>query len=228
MDAIKNHALSAYPRECCGLIVRTANGDSYRGCTNTAEHGDDFRIDPVEYARIADEGDITHVVHSHPDSPAVPSTKDWKVLHYSGHDWMIISCTQDAILDVQVHRYIPPLKGREFVHREWDCFTYIRDYYEVKYNIHIPEFKYEDDWWEHGKDLYRDNVLKCGFVPVIDFKEGDLLLMRVRCDVDNHAAIYIGDSRIAHHVIHRLSGTILYNSVWQRLTFGHFRHGSLL
>lgn len=104
MAEIKRHAESAYPHECCGLLVgRIEDGGSTRAVVETypventfAEEGERHHrmaIEPLEYARAerlyarCGLGVIGNY-HSHPDHPAVPSQFDlehlapWTTMSY--------------------------------------------------------------------------------------------------------------------------------------------------
>ena len=54
---------------------------------------------------------------------------------------------------------------------------------------------------EHGYNLYLDNFAKEGFSEIVaDVQPGDLILMNLGSKVPNHAAIYLGDQLVLHHV----------------------------
>lgn len=70
-SAIREHALAEYPREACGLIVVAKGKERYIPCRNVADTASEHFILPAEeYAAAEDQGEITTVVHSHPDVPA--------------------------------------------------------------------------------------------------------------------------------------------------------------
>jgi proteasome lid subunit RPN8/RPN11 len=95
LKAMAAHAQSAYPEECCGLVVRTAAGLEVIRCTNIQNrlhaldpeaHPRDARsaytIDPAELirilTRIGSEEAIEMVYHSHPEQEAYFSAEDRK------------------------------------------------------------------------------------------------------------------------------------------------------
>ena len=67
----------------------------------------------------------------------------------------------------------------------------------------------------------RDKYLEIGFVDVPPDQAPqphDIFLMQVRSDIDNHAAIYLGDNIILHHLQDQLSVRAVYGGAWQKLT----------
>ena len=53
---------------------------------------------------------------------------------------------------------------------------------------------------------------------------GDAFLLAVRSVVPNHAAVYLGDNKILHHVLGRLSNLENYGGMWKHMTVAHLRH----
>lgn len=239
-DAIYAHALEHYNdgrREACGLIVRTADGDAYRPCTNIAS-GDQsagFKLCPRDWAACEDEGEIVAVVHSHPDASAHPSDADRIMCNRSGLPWLIISMPGGVILQCQPVPDGLPLVGRAFHHGVVDCYTLVRDYYQQRLGIELPDFERADDWWSKGQNLYRENFAKAGFVQVAGVEDAaprphDVLLMMVKANVENHAAVYEDASRnlLLHHLWGRPSGHDIWGGYWRRHTTAVLRHKSLL
>jgi proteasome lid subunit RPN8/RPN11 len=88
-DAIRRHAASAYPYECCGALIGVRGDDGRAAIVeatpleNVTEEGRRrrFRVSPAEYrqseARARALGaELIGFYHSHPDHPAVPSQYD--------------------------------------------------------------------------------------------------------------------------------------------------------
>ncbi|MFB6349499.1 C40 family peptidase [Moraxella sp. ZJ142] len=242
---IFNHAWQCYPSECCGLVI---NG-KYHPCTN-AHHDpkNHFEISADEYLTLESLGEITAIVHSHPDGEPLPSEFDRVQMGLHGVDWWIVglgfSPTGQKYQAIQKHKptaYQSPLIGRDYIHGVQDCYTLVRDYYARELAIDLPDFERADGWWEdeNHEPLYQANFAKAGFVEAQTLQKHDVILCRVgRTQHINHALIYLGDGKltsenaseiigdniILHHPHSRLSVREIYGENWQRRTAMVVRH----
>jgi len=194
-----DHARQAYPRESCGLLVIRKGREVYWPCRNLGVGTDQFVIHPEDYAKADEQGQIVAVVHSHPGLPPEPSQADRVACEASGLPWYIVSVPSDAWASVEPSGYFAPLVG----------------------------FVRFDDWWKRGENLYLENFAQAGFfqVDADELKVGDCFLMQVASPVPNHAAVYLGDGLILHHLQGRLSSRDVYGGYWQKVTTHILRHG---
>jgi len=125
LAAIRGHALASYPHESCGLICIIRGKERYIPCRNTAETASEhFQLSAEDYANAEDRGEITHIVHSHPDVAARPSEADKVACEASGLPWAIVSVIDGIAGEINVFEpsgYEAPLIGREFSHGVTDC-----------------------------------------------------------------------------------------------------------
>lgn len=227
------HAIAEYPRESCGLVITENRKEVYVPCRNVAatpsEH---FIMNPMDYANSEDRGKIKALVHSHPNAPAKPSDADRVACEASGVPWHIISVYKsidDEGAPPKVHGetafkpngYRAPLVGREFSFGVLDCFTLVQDYYDWELGIKLPTPPRRDRFWERGEELYLKNFKKWGFSEVAGpIQPGDVILMQVKSDVTNHAAVFLGDvpnmgnNLMLHHLYDRPSGRDVYGGYW--------------
>ena len=252
-EAIHAHAKSAYPNECCGLII----DEDYYPCDNVAvnptEH---FEIDPKDFARAESMGQIQAIVHSHPDGNAELSEIDRVQMGVHGVPWVICGFGYHAggeqYCKIKCHKteaYQAPLLGRNYIHGVQDCYSLVRDYYSRELDIELPDFERADAWWEHEnhEPLYEQNFEKAGFVAVDksvgNLQKHDVILCRVgRTHHVNHALIWLGDdgalksettpdcvgnALILHHPYGRQSVREIYGKGWADRTVLVVRHQSL-
>ena len=161
--------------------------------------------------------------------PAEPSQADKVACEASGLPWFILSFPSGQWHEMQPSGYIAPLVGRAWAHGVLDCYSVIRDWYWAERGIDLPNFDRFDEWWKRGQSLYLDNFGSAGFealraVQSQDMEVGDVLLMQVASPVPNHAAIYLGDGLILHHLQGRLSSRDVYGGYWQKITTHILRH----
>lgn len=230
--AIHAHAIEAYPREACGVIVVRRGRERYLACQNLAATPDEhFVLSPRDLAEAEDQGEVTAIVHSHPNVPARPSEADRVGCERSELPWVIVSVmpgeSSPEVADTQViepNGYEAPLVGRSWAHGVLDCWALCRDWYARERGAQLPDPTRTDGWWDDGvSDLYGDSAMEAAGFRKVDLKEiavGDLILMQIRAKnlVPNHAAIYIGDGQILHHLDGRLSSRDVYGGYWQEVT----------
>lgn len=222
LDACR-HAESVYPREACGLIVKT-DAAVFFACENRASGNDHFTISAQDYAAAEQLGEIVGVFHSHPDASANPSEADRTSCEASGLAWHILALPSKVWGYCEPSGYRAPLVGRPFYHGVLDCYSLIRDYYDWELGKALPDFERNDDWWHHNKNLYIENFGKAGFRKVEALEVNDVILMQVQSPVVNHGAIYLGNDKILHHLHGRLSCRDVYGGYWRKVTHCIVRH----
>ncbi|OCG58696.1 C40 family peptidase [Gilliamella apicola] len=213
---ILNHATSCGEAECCGFVI---DNKTYLPCKNISHTPTEtFEISSDDWIKAEQKGEITAIVHSHPDGLPILSEADQFYQQQTGLDWWLVC-------DNKIHkfRYIKPLLGREFKHGEIDCLTLVRDAYMLT-GINLPNYERQDDWWHNGQNLYLELLPKNEFEQVKDIQEGDVILICLGSTTPNHAAIYIGNQFILHHCPNRLSKRDLYDGFWLKYTHSIWRH----
>ena len=224
---ILQHAKTEDPRECCGLVAVVKGRQRYFPCRNIAQTPDEhFVLDG--WHEVEDKGEVVAVVHSHPKTNPAPSTADRVACEKSELPWFIVNPKTEGWGYCEPEGFELPYVGREFVHGIVDCYTLVRDWYAREYGIQLRDYDRRDRWWDHGENLYVENFQKEGFrkIPVEEVRQGDLILMNLVSPVPNHAAIYIGDQRVLHHVQGRLSSRDVYGGYYGKSTACALRHES--
>ncbi|WP_240648141.1 NlpC/P60 family protein [Pararobbsia silviterrae] len=123
--------------------------------------------------------------------------------------------------------------GRQFVHGVLDFWSLVRDYYARELGIALEDAFRPDGWWNDGQsDLYTAGLEQRGGIVLPEHAElqtGDVILMQIRSTngVPNHAAVYLGDTHILHHLYGRLSSRDVYGGYWRQATRFVARHARL-
>lgn len=219
-EAVIEHAKNEYPRECCGLLVIYRGRETYIPCRNIGVGSDNFVLHPEDYAAADQLGEIVAVIHSHVNLPPEPSQADRVACEASGLPWHIVSIPNETWSELYPEGYKAPLVGREWSHGVLDCYSLIRDWFQQERGITLPNFERHDDWWHRGENLYIDNFESVGFkrIDASELQPGDCFIMQVMSPVPNHAAVYLGDDIILHHVQGRLSTRDVYGGYWRKCT----------
>lgn len=230
IDAAREHASKVAPMESCGLVVDDGHGQAYIQCSNMSSERGVFIMSSDEFAAVEDCHNVIGVVHSHHATPPTPSQADLVGCESSGLPWLIVNHPVGDYHVMVPSGYVAPLRGREFHHGVFDCYSIIRDYYQQELSIELPNYHRDPDWWLNGGDLYMQYFADAGFemVPIESLRKHDVILMKCRSSVINHGAVYIGDTKILQHLVGRLSGEDTYNGYWRKITVGVIRHKDLM
>lgn len=229
----KLHARAEFPNESCGLIVNGAYiaCENIRSPEETHEEENPncgCKLCSFEIHRdlIVHYGDrIEMIVHSHPNGNRYPSRADMEGQLATDVPWAILVLDAERIIDKPTMwgdaLPIAPVIGREFIHGVHDCFSLIRDAYRLGKEgleaqgifgwpyppVTFPITPREDAWWEGEEDLYDANWAKHGFVEVdsSEARPGDVFLMKIRSQKNNHGGVLVGEGTLMHHLPNRLS-----------------------
>lgn len=205
--AIVRHAKEMYPREACGFIVKVGQIDLVIPATNIAlDPEQDFLIPSNEVEWAEQHGEIVAIYHSHPDAEACFTDTDLAASSALEIPYVCVSYPNVAFAMHDPRGFCAGYEGRQFLHGVVDCYTLVRDYYARELQIKLGNYFREDDWWAKGGNMYLDNLAREKFVMVNDLRKNDLMFFRIRSRVPNHAAVYLGDGLILHHLYGKLSG----------------------
>ena len=227
---ILTHAKEESPKECCGLIIVRKGRKRYKRCKNVSDvPKETFVLAINDYVKAEEEGEIVAVVHSHPFERPEPSIGDKVACEKSNLPWIIVNPTIEEWGYCEPSGFELPLVGREFNFGIVDCYSLVRDYFKQELNIEIRDYFREDKFWEKGNSLYEDNYDKEGFrkVPFNEIQKHDVLLIHLEANLPNHAAVYLGDQQILHHVQGRLSSRDILGEYYIKNTAFVARHNTL-
>ncbi len=214
---------SKWPEEGCAFVVETADGMALIPVQN--RHPSPREHFLVTDAHVAeDAGCIVAFLHSHVAHPLTPSAADevaaanddfpWYVVGLSNADevagWFSVRPSYDHL----------PLENREYVEGVWDCWALVRDFYEINFDVTLPDFPRHTRFWDDGLDLLHDRIAPAGFAKCqAPYQRGDLFLMRIgNSTVDNHLGVYLGDGEFLHHPYLQKSRKGVYGKYWQDAT----------
>ena len=203
------HAQREDPKESCGLLLNVQGKERYYPCRNLSMTAFQcFIIDPEDYIRADNTGDIIAVIHSHPVTPPVPSQSDKVACEQSGLVWHIVNPKTESWGYLKPTGYKAPILGREWAWGVTDCYTLVRDWYKEKLNIDLIDWQRPTTLEDFNKDpMFEKCAEETGFrelKPDEKLIDGDLLFMSIFSNNLNHVAIFI-DGDVLHHLADRLS-----------------------
>ena len=229
-DNALEHAKKDAPNEACGLIAIYKGREKYFACKNLAEDLEDqFIIDPDDWIKAEDEGEIVAVFHSHPNHPPTPSQADLASCEYLDLPFYIVTPETSDWYYFEPSGYKKKLIGREWKWQVQDCWSLIEDWFKEKKGIKLKHWDRPKSPKEFtNKPLFEHGLPLTGFVELHkddDLEIGDVLLM----DTTNtgkldHVALYIGDQTILQHCVKRLSSSELYDQNWIECTKKRYRY----
>ena len=222
------HAKDQDPKESCGLLLNVRGKEKYYPCRNLSMTDHQcFILDPEDYVKADNTGEITAVVHSHPITPPVPSQADKISCEQSNLPWHIVNPKTEQWGYCEPCGYKPPLLGRLWVWGVTDCWSLVRDWYKQEKNIELIDW----DRPTTPEDFLKNPMFeKCasatGFkqlTPEEKTINGDLLFMSIGSLGLNHVGIFL-DGEVLHHLTDRLSCREPYTQWLLKCTGGRYRY----
>lgn len=197
--------------EQCFFILKDGTKQPIK---NISTHPETFQMsddDVIKYLPNA-----VAIEHTHPDESPYLSKADQIMMNNIGLPWL---------LHGNKYRPLHNLIGRTFKHGTTDCFTLMRDFYMLA-GIELTNYERRDDWWLTDDDLYLNNLEGAGFYKVDQPQSGDVAIICLGCQTPNHAAMFLDDGRVLHHLPNRLSKRDIYGGYYVKYTHSIWRHKS--
>ena len=229
-DKALAHAKEQDPKESVGLLLNIKGKEIYFPCRNLALTAHQcFILDPEDYVKAEEAGQIVGIVHSHPITPAVASEADKLSCEKSGLPWYIVNPKTETWGICKPCGYKAPLLGRPWVWGVTDCWSLVRDYYKQERGIELKDYERTITPEEFMKDpLFESYAWRTGFRelrPDEKLQTGDVLLMSILDSTLNHVAIFLGDE-VLHHLTDRLSCREPYSPWLLKCTGKRYRYAS--
>jgi len=223
-----NHAKVEDPKECVGLLLNIRGKEKYFPCRNLSMTAHQcFIIDPEDYVKADNTGEIKAIVHSHPVTPPFPSEADKLSCEQSKLPWHIVNPKTEQWGYCEPCGYKPPLKGRPWVWGVTDCWSLVRDFYKEEKGIELLDYERPVTPQEFNDvPLFERYAERTGFKeldPNETLKNGDILLMSIMYNTLNHVAIFL-DGDVLHHLTDRLSCKEPYSAWLQKCTGKRYRY----
>ena len=227
-DAALVHAKDQDPKEAVGLLLNVKGKQRYYPCQNLAiTNHQEFILNPEDYVKADNLGEIIGIVHSHPITPPTPSQADRISCEHSNLPWYIVNPKTEQWAELQPEGYKPELCGRPWVWGVTDCWSLVRDWYKQEKNIELIDYERSITPQEFLENpLFEKYAENTGFRELANdeaLKKGDVLLMSILHPTLNHVAIFLGDM-VLHHLADRLSCREPYSEWLLKCTGKRYRY----
>ena len=136
------HAKDQDPKEAVGIVLNIRGKLKYFPCRNLSMTDHQcFILDPEDYVKADNTGEITAIFHSHPIDPPTPSQADKVSCEDSNLPWYIVNPRTEQWAYLEPSGYKPPLLGRQWVWGITDCWSLVRDWYKEEKNIELRDWE---------------------------------------------------------------------------------------
>ncbi len=229
-EAALAHAKDQDPDECCGLLLNIRGKERYYPCRNLSAQSDEyFILDPEDYIKGSNLGEITAIIHSHPDTPPVASQADKMSCEQTKLPWYIVNPKTETWGYYEPCGYEAPLLGRPWVWAVTDCWSLVVDWYKKEKGIKLLDYERPTRIEDFTDDPVFERYLPSrGFRllrPEEPLINGDVLAMSILGKGLNHVAIFI-DGDVLHHSADRLSCREPYSPWLLKCTGGRYRYAA--
>ena len=224
------HAKVQNPKEAVGLVLNIKGKEKYYPCRNLAitDH-QCFILDPEDYVKADNKGEIIAVFHSHPVNPPTPSQADKVSCEDSGLPWYIVNPITKKWAYLEPTGYKAPLLGRQWVCGITDCWSLVRDWYKEEKDIELRDWERPLTPQEfNDKPMFEGCAWRTNFRelrPDEKLKNGDVLLMSIMYPTLNHVALFF-EGDVIHHLTDRLSCREPYSEWLLKCTGKRYRYAS--
>ena len=222
------HAKDQDPKESCGLLLNIRGKEKYFPCKNLSiADYQCFIIDPEDYIKADNTGEIIAVIHSHPITPPVASQSDKVACEQSNLAWHIVNPKTETWGYLEPTGYKAPLIGREWAWGVTDCWSLVVDWYKEEKGIELLDYERPANLEDFLADPVFDRALPVRGFKLLDPDEklmnGDLLAMSILGKGLNHVGIFL-DGDVLHHLGDRLSCREPYDPWLLKCTGGRYRY----
>ena len=222
------HAQQEDPKESCGLLLNVKGKEKYYPCGNLSmTNYQCFILDPEDYIRADNIGEITAIFHSHPINPPTPSQADKVSCEDSNLPWYIVNPRTEQWSYLEPSGYKPPLLGRQWVWGITDCWSLVRDWYKEEKDIELRDWERPLTPQEfNDKPMFEDCAWRTNFRELRSnekLENGDVLLMSIMYPTLNHVALFF-EGDVNHHLTDRLSCREPYSEWLLKCTGKRYRY----
>lgn len=234
--AVQRLAHKAYPQEAGGFIIFDGSEWFLMESVNLHPEPKKHLLLPPEDFAHAQAFERTIFWHSHTQGQKNFSVQDVRLCKELGIPFYLF-VLPDGVTDYFDPSTPEPYLKRPYLFGLRDCYSLVKDFYQVEFGITLDDFDRADkadfdgdglQHWPKMQQFYESQ----GFVLLPDkaeIKRGDILLQQIRHTEPNHLGVVVDPSQnlFYHHLLDRESESAIYGGYWERVTVGFYRHKNL-
>ena len=172
------------PEEACGFIYFDGVSYSWEGVENIYEEDKSqfFAISSEQTQKAYKSGKLYAVFHSHTQTKESFTPTDVEIQKKTGVPWVLFNIHgKPEAYWLKNEKKERPLYDRPYVWHVYDCYSFVKDFYEQEFGIVLNDYVREENFFDKGQELYLDNFEKEGFseVALSEIKYGDLILFKL-------------------------------------------------
>jgi proteasome lid subunit RPN8/RPN11 len=235
VQRVKDLAKASPDEEVCGVIVSDGGYMSVLESPNLYPvPSEGFLLSAQVMKEAFSSKKIEYVYHSHLKAGPKPTESDQLSCDETGFKYLIYSVELDKFEIVSPTPPWKALTGKSWVWGESDCLSLAMEYFN---RVHFIRFSspprpdidaFTKGSWEQfrvlGATTFHDFEKLPSETPL---EISDVLAMSLFAKEPNHLAVYVGDSRILHHVRDELSISVILSDAWRRRIKAVYRHRKL-
>ena len=121
---------------------------------------------------------------------------------------------------------IDALIGKPFVFGRQDCYTIIREFYKLAFDLDLTDFARTEEWMD--RDLWSEMYKIDGFQIINHDRHqlqlGDILAIAINTSYPTHGAVYLGNNKVLHQRPNSVGCVDDYKGILYNGTLAAFRH----
>ncbi|OAT38668.1 NlpC/P60 family protein [Proteus myxofaciens] len=229
-ENIIQHITDSIPNMICGVLSLDDDKSEFKPCVNTSptpEQGAMMDADLLGSLRHSHE--ITHVICSVPDALSRDVSDYQAMSDRDSLPYLLVLWPSLQSLTIFPQTELD-YENRPYIYGKYDCYSLIRDYFLREEGIVLNDYPREVYSLDPEKNIFEIQAPEEGFVKIEDtsLQSGDMLIFNLPSTRLQHAAIYMGNGQMLHHLPPGLSCREAYSEKWKKRTSSVWRHNSLI
>ncbi|QBX68330.1 NlpC/P60 family protein [Serratia quinivorans] len=229
-EDIVQHIADSAPDMICGILSPDDNNSGFKPCVNASPAPEQGAIIDADFLRtLRDSHEITHVICSVPDALSHDVADYQEMSDRDGLPYLLVLWPSLQCLNIFPQSELE-YENRPYIYGQYDCYSLIRDYLLREKGFVLNDYPREVYSIDSGKNIFEVQAPEEGFVRVEDasLQSGDILVFNLPSTRLQHAAVYIGNGQMLHHLPPGQSRQETCSESWKKRISSVWRHQNLI